>query len=66
MEDDFNTALRTLMRLRDAFEEESGTPANPRSQEALRMAETLRRWRGEYGTEELERLAEAHEGELGG
>lgn len=60
MEDDYTAALRLLMRLRDAFEQLYGTPANPRSKEALEIAETLREWEATYGLEQLAEAERAH------
>ena len=66
LEEDFNTTLKTLMRLRDAFEELTGKPDNAASQNALRMGEILREWREDHGIERLEWLAKQHEEKLKG
>ena len=66
LQEDFSRALQTLMQLRDAFEEMSGDPANPRSKAALEMGQTLRQWKEEFGLEQLERYAQAHQETLEG
>lgn len=53
MQDEISAAKHTLMRLRDAFEEIHGTPANPDSKHALDMISKLQRWEEEYGADAL-------------
>ena len=64
LQDDIQSARKTLLRLRDAFEQMAGTPGNPRSEKALQMLDTLREWEEEFGASALEKHAEEHEGEL--
>jgi len=66
LQEDIQAARRALRRLRDAFEQLSGTPANDRSERALQMSETLRAWEEEFGADTLEEWAEEHEQELMG
>jgi hypothetical protein len=64
LQDDIRAARRALRRLRDAFEQKTGTPANGRSERALQMSKALRAWEEEFGAGTLEKWAEEHEREL--
>jgi hypothetical protein len=64
LKDDIHSAQTTLRRLRDAFEQMTGTPTNNRSKSALKMSETLRAWEEEFGADSLEKWAEEHEREM--
>lgn len=52
--------LRTLMDLRDAFEEIHGDPSNFHSNISLKMIKVIRYWEDEYGTEVLKKAADRH------
>lgn len=64
LQEDLQAARRALRRLRDAFEQQTGTPANDRSERALQMSETLRAWEEKIGADTLEKWAEEHDREL--
>jgi hypothetical protein len=66
MQDEISAAKHTLMRLRDAFEEIHGTPANPDSKQALRIIQQLKDWQEEPGTDTLADAARQHQARLDG
>ena len=64
LKQDLAAARKALGRLRDAFEQMTGTPTNVRSRKALQMLDTLREWEEEFGAGTLEARAQEHEAEL--
>jgi hypothetical protein len=64
LKDDIHSARKTIRRLRDAFEQMTGTPNNTRSVRALEMSETLRAWEEEFGADSLKEWAQEHEREM--
>lgn len=66
MQQAIRDAKDMLRRLRDAFEELHGDPANPDSRRALDMIATLSEWEEEHGADVLEAAADWHDEKLHG
>lgn len=64
MQKKINATLRTLMDLRDAFEEIHDDSDNPHSTIALRMIRAIRYWEDEYGTDALQEAADRYQERL--
>lgn len=57
LQEDFDTTLRTLTRLADAFQQLSGDPDNSWTKQALQTRQMLQRWEQKFGIDELEKAA---------
>lgn len=63
MQKRIDETLRTLMDLRDAFEELHGDPNNAHSDIIMRRVKVIRYWENEHGTEALTSAADRHQEE---